>query len=307
MPGLAGDTTLSAVPDNRPPERGRPIGAHAPTSGGLASGSLRYAAAVGAEAIQVFVSNPRSWALTQADAAQEAALREAAAVAGIPLFVHAPYLVNVASPDPRLRALSAGSIRHSLARGAAVGARGVVVHTGSATDGSRDAGLGRVRETLLPILEDIGADAPDVLLEPMAGQGHALCSLVTELGPYLDALSWHPRAGICLDTCHLFAAGHDLASPAGLATMLAEFDGIAAGRLRLVHANDSRECCGSTRDRHEAIGKGQIGSAAFAGLLSHPATGGAAFVVETPGGAAGQAADITALRALREPAEPART
>ena len=205
------------MPDGSARLRGRPIGAHAPTLGGLASGSLRYAAAVGAEAIQVFVANPRSWALTRRDAAQQAAqeeaLREAAAEARMPVFVHAPYLVNVASPDPRLRALSAGSIRHSLARGAAIGARGVVVHTGSATDGNRDGGLARARECLLPILAGIGADAPDLLLEPMAGQGNALCSLVADLGPYLDALSWHPRAGICLDTCHLFAAGHDLAGP----------------------------------------------------------------------------------------------
>jgi len=294
------------MPDGSARLRGRPIGAHAPTSGGLASGSLRYAAAVGAEAIQVFVANPRSWALTRRDAAQQAAqeeaLREAAAEARMPVFVHAPYLVNVASPDPRLRALSAGSIRHSLARGAAIGARGVVVHTGSATDGNSDGGLARARECLLPILAGIGADAPDLLLEPMAGQGNALCSLVADLGPYLDALSWHPRAGICLDTCHLFAAGHDLAGPAGPAIVLAELDALAAGRLRLVHANDSRDCCGSTRDRHAAIGQGQIGTAAFASLLSHPATDGAAFVVETPGGAAGQAADIAALRELRETA-----
>jgi deoxyribonuclease-4 len=290
-----------AVSDNELPLVRRPIGAHAPSTGGLATGSLRYAAAVGAEAIQVFVSNPRGWAPSAGDAAQDTALREQAELAGIPVFVHAPYLVNLGSPDPRIRDLSAGALRHSLARGAQIGARGVVVHTGSAVGTDRATALRQVRECLLPMLDDIRSDGPDLLLELMAGQGHMLCSAVADLGPYLDALDRHPRANVCLDTCHLFAAGHYLADPDGVTKMLSELQSAAGpGRLRLIHANDSKDGCGSRKDRHENIGAGQIGLAPFGCLLRHPATAGVPFVVETPGGEQAQAKDVAILRGLRD-------
>ena len=191
----------------------RPIGAHAKVTGGLATGSLRYAAAVGAEAIQVFVSNPRGWAPSNGDAGQDAALREHVAATGLPVFVHAPYLINVGSPDLPTLERSVAAIRCSLRRGREIGARGVVVHTGSAVGGDREAALARVRESLLPLLDEIGDEGPDLLLEPMAGQGQMLCAALAQLEPYLDRLDWHPRANVCLDTCHAFAAGHDLATP----------------------------------------------------------------------------------------------
>ena len=288
------------MPDNSLPMVRRPIGAHVPSTGGLAAGGLRYAVAGGAEAIQVFVSNPRGWALPAGDAVHDAGLREQADRAGIPVFVHAPYLINLGSPDPRIRDLSAGSLRHSLIRGAQIGARGVVVHTGSAVGGDRAAALRQVRECLLPLLDEIHDDGPDLLLEPMAGQGHMLCSAVTELGHYLAALDLHPRANVCLDTCHVFAAGHDLGPPDGVTSMLSELQSVAGGRLRLIHANDSKDRCGSRKDRHENIGAGQIGTAAFGCLLRHPATAGVPFIVETPGGEQAQAKDIAILRGLRE-------
>jgi deoxyribonuclease-4 len=181
------------------------------------------------------------------------------------------------------------------------------MHTGSATDGDRAAGLARARQALLPLLDRLGDNDPDILLEPTAGQGQNLCSDLGGLGAYLEALDGHPRAGVCLDVCHLFAAGHDLAADGGPDRMLAEFEAVAAGRLRLVHANDSRDPCGSRRDRHEAIGRGQVGAAAFAALLAHPATAGVPFVVETPGGERGHAADVAALRALRDASAPTAT
>ncbi len=289
------------MPDNDLSVVLRPIGAHVPSTGGLATGGLRYTTAVGAEAIQVFVSNPRGWAPSAADAAQDAALREQAGLAGILVFVHAPYLVNLGSPDPRIRDLSVNSVRHSLVRGAQIGARGVVVHAGSAVGTGRATALLQIRECLLPLLDEITDDGPDLLLEPMAGQGHMLCSAVTDLGPYLDVLDRHPRANVCLDTCHLFAAGHDLADQGGVAKMLSELQSAAGpGRLGLIHANDSKDGCGSRKDRHENIGAGQIGPAPFGCLLRHPATAGVPFVVETPGGEQGQAKDIAILRGLRD-------
>ncbi len=282
----------------------RPIGAHVPVSGGLAAGALPYARAVGAEAIQVFVSNPRGWALSAGDPRQDAALRDHVAQTGLKVFVHSPYLVNLGSPDETTRKRSAGSLAHSLRRGRDIGALGVVVHTGSAVTASRDQGIAHMRDSLLPLLDTLGDDGPDLLLEPTAGQGQMLCAAAADLGPYLEALDWHPRAAWCLDTCHAFAAGHDLTARGGVASLLGTLTGIAdrgsgPGRLRLIHANDSRDGCGSRRDRHENLGAGQIGTRPFAALLRHPATRGVPFIVETPGPRDAVAADVATLKRLR--------
>ena len=278
-----------------------PIGVHAFAAGGLARRALRYAAGVDAEAMQVFVSNPRSWALSPGDPGQDRLLRDHVAATGLPLFVHAPYLINVGSPDPLTRERSVASLGHSLRRAAELGARGVVVHTGSAAGGDRDKSLRHARDGLLPLLDSLPDGGPDLLLEPMAGQGQQLCRRVGDLGPYLDGLGWHPRAAVCLDTCHLFAAGHDLAAPGGVAAtmdLLAATLGIQ-GRLALVHANDSMDPCGSCRDRHQSIGAGLIGTAPFAELLHHPLAHRVPFIVETPGPAAAQAAGVATLKRLR--------
>jgi deoxyribonuclease-4 len=275
-----------------------------PTAGGLAAGGLRYAAAAGAEAVQVFATNPRGWALAPGDPVQDAAVRAAVERDQLPVFVHAPYLINLGSPDARVWDLSVGSLRYSLARGAQLGARGVIVHTGSAVGGDRAAALSRVREALLTVLgglDGLPGGGPDLLLEPMASQRAMLCSGPADLRAYLEMLDWHPRAGICLDTCHTFAAGQDLAAPGGAARLLSDLASVGcAGRLRLIHANDSKDPCGSGRDRHENIGDGLIGTEPFAALLGHPATVGVPFIIETPGGEKAHAADIARLRALRE-------
>jgi deoxyribonuclease-4 len=289
------------------------IGAHATVTGGLATGGLAYAAEVGAEVIQVFVSNPRGWAAGLGDAGQDRALRES----GLGVFIHAPYLINLGSGDPAVASKSAEAIAHALRRGGEIGARGVVVHTGSAAGWARpDPGgsagggagagaaagraLGQIAEIVLPLLDKLGDDDPDLLFEPMAGQGQMLCARAADLAPYLAAVERHPKAGICLDTCHLFAAGHDLTAPGGVAAMLDELVAAAGpGRVRLVHANDSLLGCGSKRDRHEALGAGQIGTEPFRALLAHPELADVPFVVETPGGKAGHARDIATLKGLR--------
>jgi len=160
----------------------RPIGAHVPVTGGLAAGGLRYAAETGAETIQVFVSNPRGWAPSAGDAQQDTALRHHVASTGLPVFVHSTYLINLGSPDPVTRRRSAASLAHSLRRGRDIGALGVVVHTGSAVRASREQGRRHVRECLLPLLDSLGDDGPDVLLEPTAGLGQMLCGAASKDG-----------------------------------------------------------------------------------------------------------------------------
>ena len=279
------------------------IGSHATTTGGLATGGLAYAATVGAEVIQVFVSNPRGWAAGPGDSAQDKLLRDG----GMPVFVHATYMINLGSGNREVAGKSADAVAHALRRGAEIGARGVVVHTGSAAgqpsgDGhtAKDRALRQIGEATLPLLDKLGDDDPDLLFEPMAGQGQMLCAAAGDLAEYLAAVEYHPKAGVCLDTCHAFAAGHDLTAPGGVAAMLGEVDAAAGpGRVRLVHANDSLLGCGSRRDRHETIGAGTIGTEPFRELLAHPALAGAPFVVETPGGKTGHARDIATLKGLR--------
>lgn len=278
-----------------------PIGAHVPASGGLAKSALPYAERVGATTMQVFVSNPRGWALAAGVPAQDEAFR--AGTAGVPTFIHATFLVNLGSPTEATVERSVASLTHAAERARAIGARGVVFHAGSAVAGTRrDEALAQLRDHLLPILDALPEDGPDLLVEPTAGGGFALAARLEDLGPYFAAVDDHPRLGVCLDTCHVWAAGHDLASPGGtketLDTLVAT---VGPGRLRLVHANDSKDTVGSLRDRHETIGAGQIGLDAFADLFTHPEAAGVPIVVETPSGANGEghAADIAALAAFR--------
>jgi deoxyribonuclease-4 len=282
---------------------GRPaVGAHAPVAGGLARAALSYVDTVDARAVQVYVSNPRGWARTDGDPEQDRAFLDGTGRREIPAYVHATLLTNLGSPTQATVAQSVATLAHALGRGRALGARGVVFHAGSAVDERHEEpALAQLREHLLPLLDAAAADGlPRLLVEPSAGGGRSLAARVEQLGRYLDAVDRHPMLGVCFDTCHAWAAGHDLASPGG---MTATLDALVAtcgpGRLGLVHANDSKDTVGSTRDRHENIGAGMIGAAAFAELFAHPAVAGVPVIVETPSeGAAGHARDILALRDL---------
>jgi deoxyribonuclease-4 len=243
-------------------------------------------------------------------------------------------MINLGSGNPDVAAKSAGAVAHALRRGGEIGARGVVVHTGSAagwvSEDARERALRQIGEIALPLLDKLGDDDPDLLFEPMAGQGQMLCARAGDLAAYLSAVEHHPKAGVCLDTCHMFAAGHDLTADGGVAAMLGELGavtgtagpgtagpgtagpgsagpgsagrgsagpGTGVGRVKLVHANDSLLGCGAKRDRHETIGAGMIGKAPFRELLA--ALPDVPFVVETPGGKAGHARDIATLKELR--------
>jgi deoxyribonuclease-4 len=261
-----------------------PIGAHIQIRGGLAKGGLAYTDAVGAAAVQVFVGNPRGWKLTAGDPKQDALFVTGCAERGVPSFIHTPFLVNVGSPTEATVEQSIASIAHNLPRGAELGCRGVVVHAGSAVGDDRyEAALRQLHERLLPVLDAAPADGPRLLIEPTAGGGKSLAATVEDLGPYLAALENHPLVGVCFDTCHAWAAGHDLTVPGGMTATLDALEAtVGAGRLGLVHANDSLDECGSKRDRHTTIGEGSIGVAPFAELLAHPSMAGVPVVVETP-------------------------
>jgi deoxyribonuclease-4 len=276
-----------------------PIGAHVPASGGLARKGVPYIARVGATAAQVFVSNPRGWALSSGNPAEDAAFRAHCEPAGIPVFIHTTFLVNLGSPTPNTVERSVACLLHGAERARRIGARGVVFHAGSAVAGTRrDEAMAQLREVLLPVLDAIPEDGPDLLVEPTAGGGFALAAKAEDLGPYFAAVDHHPRLAVCLDTCHAWAAGHDLTAPGGMKSMLDDLAGAAGpGRLKLIHTNDSKDPCGSLRDRHENVGAGQIGLEPFGDLFSHPESRGVPMIVETPSkdDGSGHTADIAAL------------
>jgi deoxyribonuclease-4 len=280
-----------------------PIGSHTKTAGGLAKAALPYVDGARSEVVQVYVSNSRGWALPPGDPAQDTLFRDGCAERGLPAYIHASLLVNLGSPTALTVERSVETLRHALRRGREIAATAVVFHAGSSVDPAHDEkALHQVRESLLPVLDTAARlGLPKLLVEPSAGGGRSLASKVQDLGPYLAAVENHPWMGVCFDTCHAWAAGHDLAAPGGMtATLDALVAAAGPGRLMLIHANDSKDECGSTRDRHETIGAGRIGTAPFAELLAHPAAAGLPVIVETPTeGFAGHAADIALLKSLR--------
>ncbi|MGN0064022.1 MAG: deoxyribonuclease IV [Nocardioides sp.] len=285
-----------------------PIGTHVQVGKGLHAGALASGDAIGCETLQVFVGNPRGWALSAGDATQDRRFRDACGERGIRTFIHAPYLVNLGSPTPKTYENSVAVVAHNLRRAAGIGAEGVVVHTGSYVDptGGEEkhaAAMRQVREGLLPLLEELGDEAPWLLLEPTAGQGRSLCAGVEDLAGYLDALDHHPKAGICLDTCHVFAAGSPLDEEGGATATVDRIVEIGGpGRLRLVHANDSMDVRGAFKDRHQKIGQGHIGEDAFRELFAHPELAGVPFILETPGSRDADDPDMETLRRLRREA-----
>jgi deoxyribonuclease-4 len=252
----------------------------------------------------VFVSNPRGWAPPPVDPAGDERFRAELAAAGLgPLFVHAPYLVNFASAGPVTRERSSAVVAATLAKAAAIGAAGVVVHAGHAQASGRAAGLASSREALLPLAAAAAlAGGADLVLELTAGTRGALAARFEEMAELLAACDHHPRLKVCVDTCHAHAAGYDLADPAGATRAMDELFATLGDRVVLVHANDSRDPAGAGRDRHCPIGTGTIGERGFAAVLAHPGLATLPVITETTGDPDQMAADLTRLSHLRPPA-----
>ena len=277
------------------------IGAHVPTSGGMAKRSIAYAQEIGAEAIQVFASNPRGWAMPEPNAEADKAFRDKCGELDIEVYVHAPFLINLGSPTSSTYENSLASTAYSLKRGREIGARGVVIHTGSAVDEAHvPQAWKQISKGVMPILNKLKEDDPYLLLEPTAGQGQSLVKKLDDLENYLKALEYHPKVGICLDTCHVFAAGHDIKKKGGMKEtldLLVEIAGVE--RFQLIHANDSMDICGALKDRHQNIGKGEIGVDPFKELLAHPAVVDAPLILETPGEEPEHGSEVALLKKLR--------
>ena len=273
------------------------IGAHVPTRGGLGS-VVQHAVDRGAEAIQFFASNPRAWAPPRIDAADATRFREACAGAGVgPVFLHAPYLVNVASPVPEFHRKSVDLARATMVAAQEIGGAGLVVHSGSGGPGERETALARA----VAALEEIAAVAQKgfVVVELMAGGSGAVASTFAEAAELVEAVGRSDRLRLCVDTCHLFAAGYPLDDPEGVRRCFGEMRRAGLSRrLVLVHANDAKYPLGSRRDAHENVGRGHIGRTGFAAVLSDSAVRRCAVLCETPGKLDDHRRDVATLREL---------
>lgn len=273
------------------------FGAHVPTRGRLAS-AIDHARDAGCDTLQVFVSNPRGWAPPNhsADATREFARRRDETGFG-PAFAHSTYLVNVASPDDAFRERSVELARRELDVVAAMGGDGLVVHAGAGGPGERVAAVERAAEAILRVAGE--GNGPPVLLELTAGGAGTVASTIPEAAALLDACGRHPRLGLCLDTCHLFAAGYPLDRPEGAIRLVRELRRHRLiRRLRLLHTNDARDPAGSRRDRHEHVGRGFIGQAGFRSVLSAPEVARVPGLIEVPGGVEDIRRDVEMLQRL---------
>ena len=277
------------------------LGAHTPTSGGMAKRSIAYAQEVKAEAIQVFASNPRGWAMPDANFEADKLFRDKALELDIETYVHAPFLINLGSPTVGTYENSVASTAYSLRRAREIGSKGVVIHTGSAVDVDHvDKAWKQIKKGMMPVLTKLTDEDAWLLLEPTAGQGQSLVKKLDDLLHYFEALEWHPKVGVCLDTCHVFAAGHDIAKKGGMTEtldLLVKLVGIE--RIQLIHANDSMDVCGALKDRHQNLGDGEIGLKAFEELLAHPVVQNAPLILETPGMEEKHGEEIALLTKMR--------
>ncbi|HTW42088.1 MAG TPA: deoxyribonuclease IV [Solirubrobacteraceae bacterium] len=258
------------------------IGAHVSPAGGLPK-AIERGVERGCRAIQIFNQSPRTWRASVYSEADVAAFREAMAESPIDaVLIHAVYLLNCGSDDPDIRAKSLASLTHSLRAGAALGAAGVVLHPGSAKRGDVPAAIARAGATIAEALAE--SEGCELHLENTAGAGGTLGRSFDELAQLLELAGDEQRLGVCLDSCHLFASGYDIRTPAGTSAVLREATRkLGRGRVRSLHLNDSQAPLGSNRDRHANIGAGELGADGCAAFLSAPGLQRLPCVLETPG------------------------
>jgi deoxyribonuclease-4 len=272
------------------------VGAHLRRQGRAGiHGALEGAIERGADCAQLFISNARAWAAPRVADEDAASFRAAWGASGLgPVVAHAPYLVNIASPNPEFlvksRSLAVASAQACDRLGVAV----LVLHAGAGGPGEPGEALERAAETLRIAAE--AARDVRVSVELMAGTSGAVASTLPEAARLFEAAGVD-EAGLVLDTCHLFAAGYELDTPEGAGDLVRELaaNGLT-GRLSLIHANDSKFPRGERRDRHENIGDGFIGEAGWRAILAQPVLTTVPLILETPADADRHREDIAKLR-----------
>ena len=273
------------------------FGAHVRRGSEATTGVVEECRRRGADCAQVFVSNPRAWASPSFSDESAARFHAAWAASGLhPLAAHAPYVVNIASPNPGFLARSRTLAIRTATACDRLGLDLLVLHAGAGGSGEPGRALHRAARTLRATARS--AERVRVLVELMAGTRGAVASTIAEAASLLEEAD-DDHLGLCLDTCHLFAAGYGLDEADGVAAL---FDELAehglTERVGLVHANDSAFLRGDRRDRHAPIGEGAIGVEGWRAILARPEAADWAFVLETPGDAESHATQIALLRRL---------
>jgi deoxyribonuclease IV len=273
------------------------IGVHVRVSGGYAK-AVEYAKSLGCTAIQVFSSNPRSYRVGKLDVQALEAFAQLRAQAGIdPCVVHTPYLINLASDDPKVRSGSLGLLRADLASAAAGGMAYVNTHLGSYGTRERSQGFAAICSALEEVLEAI-APGVTLVLENSAGAGNLAGGTLEELGRFVRTVA-HPQLGVCLDTAHAWASGYRIDSKDGVDAFLEEADReIGMNRVHVFHFNDTQVPLGASRDRHHHIGEGLIGFDGFRALLAHESVREKTAILETPGEAEDDARNMQTILAI---------
>jgi deoxyribonuclease IV len=268
-------------------------------SGGVKK-ALDNAAGHGFDAVQLFAQSPRAWRYPEHDPTDLERFRDRRPESGQQaVLIHALYLLNLASPKDEVYGKSVETLRKTVQTACAIEADAVVFHVGSHLGAGLDAGLERVVEAVRQALE-LCSDTTWLLVENTAGAGDTIGRSVDELALIFERLDGHPRFGLCLDSCHLFASGYDVTDEAALDGLLAEVDdAVGLDRLRALHVNDSQAPLGSNRDRHANVGEGLIGEK-LGVFLANPRLQGLPAVLEVPGedGHGPNAAEVRKLREL---------
>ncbi|HZP48584.1 MAG TPA: deoxyribonuclease IV [Vicinamibacterales bacterium] len=259
------------------------LGAHMSVAGGLPR-AVDRAVAHGCEALQIFAKNASQWRGREIPAAEIREFRAKVKASGIrPVVSHASYLINLATTNRALRRQSIAAMGDELDRAEALGLLGVVLHPGCYTAGNEADGLALIADGLLALLRARRRGRTMVLLEQTAGQGTALGATFEQLASIMAKMNDHRRVGVCLDTCHLLAAGYDLTTDEGYASTFAQFERlIGIERLKAFHLNDSKRPLGSRVDRHEHIGDGFVGLGAFRRIVNDPRFRDLPMMLETP-------------------------
>jgi deoxyribonuclease IV len=258
------------------------IGAHMSVAGGV-SRAVERAVVHGCEALQIFCKNANQW--VGKPIAQDEIVRFRQRIDETeltPVVSHASYLINLATSQPQLRKQSLDAFVDELDRAESLGLRGVVIHPGTCTSGTEANALRLIAEGIASAFKSRPGQKTMVLLEHTAGQGRTVGHRFEHLATIIELLDGSPRVGVCLDTCHLLAAGYNIADTSGYDETFEAFDRlIGFERLEVFHGNDSKKPCGSRVDRHEHIGKGFVGLEPFRRLLNDERFAGKAILIET--------------------------
>lgn len=277
------------------------IGAHLSTGKGLAA-MVQTAVEIDAACIQVFTTSPQQWRDKRYDPVEVAAFTAALAATGVgPVAAHESYLINLASVDPALLAKSRAAFREEIARCGVLGLPMVIIHWGSYKGGTLEEGLDRLAESLTMLIPPADDAGVQIVLETTAGQGSYLGGAFEQFPQLFDRVPGQASLGVCLDTCHIFAAGYELRTEEGYRDTWAAFDRlIGIDRLRAMHFNDTEKAFGSHADRHCDIGQGQLGPEPFRRILHDPRFAAVPKYLETPGGIEDYARNLRLLRELAQ-------